>query len=134
MKITDLIPGNQVSDIGDKISYKILSTINPNNLSPLELWEELTILNKNTVIYWIQNNLTEKFYLLYTYYLKNKMSHRVYLADKESVIKFIDDNFDEDWGEGIDIMISDTNYENVIMGNHDGVLVKRLDDMSTNRL
>lgn len=127
MKITDLIPGKQVTyESIDEISQKILSTINPNNLPPLELWEELTILNKDAVIRWIQNSLTEKFYLLYTYYLK-KRSHRVFLADKESVIKFIYDNFDEEWGEGIDIMISDTNYEVVIMGNHDGVLVTRSD-------
>lgn len=127
MKITDLIPGNQVPyEDNNEISQKILSTINPNNLPPLELWEELTMLNKDAVIHWIQNSLTEKLYLLYTYYLKKKL-HRVFLADKESVIKFIDDNFDEDWGEGIDIMISDTNFENVIIGNHDGILVTRSD-------
>lgn len=127
MKITDVIPGKQVSyENSDEISQKILSSINPNNLPPLELWEELTMLNKDAVIHWIQNSLIENFYILYTYYFKKK-SHRVFLADKESVIKFIDDNFDEDWGEGIDIMISDSNYKNVIMGNHDGVFVTRSD-------
>lgn len=127
MKITDFIPGNQMQyENSDEIAQKILSTINPNNLSPLELWEELTTINKEAVIQWIKNSLTEKFYILYTYYLK-KQSHRVFLADRECVIKFIDDNFDEDWGEGIDIMISDINYENVIIGNHDGALVTRLE-------
>ncbi len=127
MKITDVMPGKQVSyENSDEISQKILSSINPNNLPPLELWEELTMLNKDAVIHWIQNSLIENFYILYTYYFKKK-SHRVFLADKESVIKFIDDNFDEDWGEGIDIMISDSNYKNVIMGNHDGVFVTRSD-------
>lgn len=125
MKITNLMPGNQLQyKNSDEIAQKILSTINPNNLSSLELWEELTMLNKKAVIQWLQNSLTEKYYLLYTYYLK-KQSHRVFLADRENVIKFIDDNFDEDCGEGIDIMISDTNYENVIIGNHDGVLLAR---------
>lgn len=131
MKVTDIVPGKQVPyEDGNIIAQMILSTINPHHLPPLALWEELTTLNKEAVIGWIQNCLTENFYLLYTYYLKKPhhdllTSHRVFLADRKSVIKFMEDHFDEDWGEGIDIMISDTHYQKVIMGNHDGVLTAR---------
>ncbi|MCR5146551.1 MAG: hypothetical protein K6B70_04320 [Clostridia bacterium] len=119
------IPGNLIPyDKTDEIAKKILSVLNPNDLPPLEMWKELTVLNKDSVIQLIKNSLSKNYYLLYTYYLK-KILHRVFLAEKEEVIKFLNDNFDEEWDEGMDIIIADSNYETIIMGNHDGVLLKR---------
>ena len=61
---------------------------------------------------------------LYTYYFKEE-SHRVFLADRESVVTFIQEHFDEEWGEGIDVIMTDTHFETFMMGNHDGMLVTR---------
>lgn len=61
---------------------------------------------------------------LYTYYFKEE-SHRVFLADRESVVTFIQELFDEEWGEGIGVMLADTHFETVVMEKHDGVLVTR---------
>lgn len=125
MKLTDKIPGKQVSfDENDKIAKQILLALNPNNLSPLELWNELTLLDKDSTIQIINNCLSNNYYLMYTYYFK-KTSNRVFSAEKKDVVKFINDNFDEEWDEGIDIIIVDLRYETIIMGNHDGVLLKR---------
>lgn len=125
MKLTDKIPGKQISfDENDKIAKQILLALNPNNLSPLELWNELTLLDKDSTIQIINNCLSNNYYLMYTYYFK-KTSYRVFLAEKKEVVKFINDNFDEEWDEGIDIIIVDLHYETIIMGNHDGVLLKR---------
>jgi len=125
MKLTDKIPGKQISfDENDKIAKQILLALNPNNLSPLELWNELTLLDKNSTIQIINNCLSNNYYLMYTYYSK-KTSYRVFLAEKKDVVKFINDNFDEEWDDGIDIIIVDLRYETIIMGNHDGVLLKR---------
>ena len=61
---------------------------------------------------------------LYTYYFKEE-SHRVFLADRESVVTFIQEHFDEEWGEGIDVIMTDTHFETVLMEKHDGVLITR---------
>ena len=61
---------------------------------------------------------------LYTYYFKEE-SHRVFLADRESVVTFIQELLDEEWGEGIDVIMTDTHFETVVMEKHDGVLVTR---------
>lgn len=110
---------------GDTIAQRILAAINPRQLPPLALWDELTVLTKDVVMQRIQNSVTERFYLLYIHYLGKKESYRVFLADRESVIRFIQETFDEEWDEGMDMMISDMYFQNVIMGNHDGVLVGR---------
>lgn len=126
MKITDRIPGDRITgEEGDNIAQSMLSALNPKNLHPLKLWDELTQLTREEAINSIRNALCDEYYLLYTYYL-NKPSHRVFSADKQSVIDFLTDNFDEENGEGIDIIISDNVYENIILGNHDGVLAARL--------
>ena len=61
---------------------------------------------------------------LYTYYFKEE-SHRVFLADRESVVTFIQELLDEEWGEGIDVILADTHFETVLMEKHDGVLITR---------
>ena len=48
-----------------------------------------------------------------------------FLADRESVVTFIQELFDEEWGEGIDVMLADTHFETVLMEKHDGVLITR---------
>ncbi len=123
MKITDRIPGVRIPyEKSDEIAERIILSLNPEGLSPIELWKELTETDPVAAADLIRNCPTDKFYLLYTYYLK-EVSHRVFLSDRESAIKFITDNFDESAGDGMDIVISDINFEIVIMGNHDGVLL-----------
>ena len=48
-----------------------------------------------------------------------------FLADRESVVTFIQELLDEEWGEGIDVIMTDTHFETFMMGNHDGMLVTR---------
>lgn len=122
MKINDLIPGNQITnkDI-NSIVKKIKETLNPNCLSPLELWSNLMVISVEEVTENIKKCLSDKFYLVYTFYLK-KECHRLFLLNKSDVIKFISDNFNEELEYGMDIMISDIKYEKVIIGNHNGVL------------
>ena len=129
MKIIDCIPGEQVAfEDNDRIAYKILSTLNPNDLPNLDLWKELIILGTSDIIKFISSDFENAYYLLYTYYLQNnKEINRVFISDKEKVINFINDYFDEECGEGFDIIISDVNYNKVIMGNHDGLLLVRSD-------
>lgn len=125
MKLTDKIPGKQVLfNDNETVANNILLALNPNNLPPLELWNELHIINKDLAIQEIDKSQSDSFYLMYTYYFKEP-SHRVFLADKEEVIKFINDVFDEEWDEGMDIVIEDLSFKTIIMGNHDGVLLKR---------
>lgn len=126
MKITDLIPGDRIiGEECDNIAQSIFSALNPKKLHPLKLWDELVLLTREEAINIIRTALCDEYCLLYTYYL-NKPSNRVFVADKQSVIDFLTDNFDEEHGEGIDIIISDNVYENIILGNHDGVLATRL--------
>ncbi len=122
MKINDLIPSNQITNKDvDSIVKKIIATLNPNCLSPLELWSNLMVISVDETIDNVKKCLSDKFYLVYTLYLK-KECNRLFLLNKSDVIKFISDNFNEELGNGMDIMISDIKYEKVIIGNHDGIL------------
>lgn len=125
MKITDCIPGKQLPlEEGNPIAEKMLSSLNPNNLSPIALWEELNVISLDRIVKVIEDCNTNEYYLLYIYYM-NRVSYRVFCSTKKSVVDFIKENFNDNWGEGIDIIISDMNFEKIFMGNHDGIFVMR---------
>lgn len=119
----DRIPGNKIEN-SQGIVNKIFKTLNPNELEPLELWKELKKITKAKAINHYKENPIKKYYMLYTDYSKNGANY-IFIAEKETVINFIDNEFDEKLGEGFDIIISDVEFKKIIMGNHDGIIVTR---------
>ena len=125
MKIKDKIPGEQLDIKYIKgLTKKIEKTLNPNNLESLEMWKELKRINKKTAIDYYKKNKQQKYYMLYTVYGKNETNY-IFLTNKDDIIKFIDNEFDEEYDEGFDIIITDIEFKKIIMGNHDGILVTR---------
>ena len=126
-ELRDKIPGKELDESKSmEISKKIIEALNPNNLSLLELWKkELKRITKEDAIDYYKNNSINEYYMLYTYYVNKKEINYVYIANKQNVINFIKDEFNEEWDEGFDITISDIEFKKIIMGNHDGILVTR---------
>jgi hypothetical protein len=58
---------------------------------------------------------------LYTHPVKE---NRLYVSEKSDFLSFIDSRFNEERGDGMDIIISDKSYESLFIGNHDGMLLE----------
>lgn len=122
-KLLDKIPGNKL-DNSEEIAKKIIKALNPNDLEPLELWKELKEISKTETINYYKENSIKKYYMLYTDYSKKETNY-IFITEKENVINFIDNEFNEEFDEGFDIIISDVEFKKIIMGNHDGIIVTR---------
>jgi len=121
----DKIPGTKLDiNESDNIAKKIIKTLNPNDLDPLELWKELKKITKNEIINYYKENPIKKYYMLYTDYSKKETNY-VFITEKEEVINFIKNEFNEEYDLGYDMIISDIAFKKIIMGNHDGILVTR---------
>lgn len=70
----------------------------------------------------IQNSLHSEYYILYTHPVR-KNSIALFLTQKDNLISFIDKQFNENRGDGMDVIISDRLYESMVIGNHDGMLL-----------
>lgn len=124
MNLFDLIPGDRISgDTFSIISSDILSAINPEKLPPLERFNQFKIRSKKEIMNLIQNSSGEEYYILYTHPVKEK-ENRLYVCDKSGLLNFVDTRFNEERGDGMDIIITDKSYEYLIIGNHDGMLLE----------
>ena len=127
MDLLDLIPGKRVfGEQFQKVSTAILCAINPENKPPLEWFSSLKMRSKQEVLDLIKGEAKSKYYLLYTG--RTSVIGDDYMlfcvSDAESVLDFIESCFIEERGEGLDVVISDESYKNLIIGNHDGLLLQ----------
>lgn len=124
MNLLDLIPGDRISgESFNNISTNILLAINPEKLPPLERFNQFKIRTKQEIMDLIQNSSLDEYYILYTHPVKGKES-RLYVSKKSGLLNFIDSRFNEERGDGMDIIVSDELYESLIVGNHDGMLLE----------
>ena len=105
-------------------SQKIISAINPENVTPIELWKKLDVISKEEMIDDIKMSSRDNFIVLFTDY-SDEQAHEIYLFTKRQAVLFISENFDEDKEEGLDIVMCDDLYNVSYLGNHDGILLKR---------
>ena len=124
MNLLDSIPGDRIR--GERfniISSDILLAVNPEKIPPLERFNQLKIRSKQEIMDLIRDNLKDEYYILYNHPVDEKQN-RLYDSDKDSLLEFIDNRFNEERGGGIDIIISDKSYESLVLGNHDGMLLE----------
>ncbi len=124
MNLLDLIPGNRISgELFNNISDDILAAINPEKLPLIERFNQFNLKSKQQIMDIIQSSSQEKYYILYTHPVKEK-KNRLYVSEKGDLLNFIDSRFNEERGDGMDIIISDMSYKSLIVGNHDGMLLE----------
>lgn len=123
MSLIDLIPGDRISGVKfSKISSEILEAIKPEKVQIPEWFAQLELRTKQEILDLLRIDLQDRYYILYNHPVNNQ-ENRLYLSQKDMLLQFIDSCFDEEHGDGIDVIISDESYKRLIIGNHDGMLM-----------
>lgn len=121
-----IFPGTRIQgDDVEKIRKKILHEINPKNkptIDNIKAWNRI-----DNEIY-ATNALTAKeYYLLYEHPIHDYLC-KLFVTQNIELIKFMQERIDVETGDGLDIIISSTDYKKILVVNHDGeiYLVKSL--------
>ena len=122
MKSFEFISGNRIyGEQFNTIQNDILSAINPNKIPIPQWFVQLKSQTKQEIIYLISKNPQDDYYILYTHPVNKKMN-KLFVAKKDKLLEFVENCFNEERGNGVDVVISDKSYDNLIVGNHDGLL------------
>ncbi|WP_224249865.1 hypothetical protein [Hyalangium gracile] len=83
-------------------------------------WQPVSV---DTALAWIERLPSEEFYLYYQHPVHDFMD-RCSRVEKDTALRFVEERFALEQGEGVDLYLTPLNFSTVFAGNHDGRLFR----------